>query len=82
VSGEPLDLDAIRQRALVRDRWVRGRIGEAVPWCRYCGVKLPGETTAAWEAVEHSPGCPVPDARSRFQPDFDALIAEIERLRG
>jgi hypothetical protein len=76
------ELDAIRQRALVRDRWIRGRIGDPVPWCAYCNVKLPGETTHEWESVGHDPGCPVPDALSRFQPDFDALVAEVDRLLG
>jgi hypothetical protein len=52
-----------------------------VPWCRYCQVKLPAERAAEVEAFGHEPGCPVPDALARAQPDFDALVAEVQRLR-
>jgi hypothetical protein len=34
------------------------------------------------ERQEHHDGCPVPEALWRQSPDFDALVAEVERLRG
>jgi hypothetical protein len=81
IDEEPFDLDRIKQRALVRDRWRVGRIGDPVAWCRFCQVKLPGETMQEHESVLHADGCSVPEANSRRQPDFDALLAEVERLR-
>lgn len=75
------ELDQIKQRAKVREDWVRGRIGDPVAWCAYCGVKLPGETRDARESIEHHPSCPAPAAVRSLAPDFDLLLAEVERLR-
>jgi hypothetical protein len=82
IEDEPFDLEAIKQRAQVRLLYPRGKIGDPVPWCHYCKVKLPGETQQSHESVLHEPGCPVPDAISHRSPDFDALLAEVERLQG
>jgi hypothetical protein len=80
-TGEPFDLDAIKQRAHVRLMYPRGRIGDPVPWCYYCGVKLPGETQQDHESVIHEPGCPVTMALARRVHDFDRMVAELERLQ-
>jgi hypothetical protein len=77
----PDELDAIKGRALVRARWVTGRIGDPVPWCRYCGVKLPGDTAHEWESIGHPEGCPAPDAVRRLEPDLAELLAEVDRQR-
>ncbi len=81
VGAEPFDLDRIKQRAHVRDTWTVGRIGDPVAWCYYCGVKLPGETRQERESVSHEEGCPAPEAVRRLEPDFEELLAEVERLR-
>jgi hypothetical protein len=77
-----LDLDAIKQRARVRRRWPTGKIGNPQAWCRYCGALIPGEWAADYERVEHAEGCPVPGAKGQADNDVDALVAEVERLRG
>jgi hypothetical protein len=81
-SREPFDLAAIKQRAHVRLMYPRGRFGDPVPWCDYCGVKLPGETQQEHESVIHEPSCPVTMALARRGHDFDRLVAEVERLQG
>jgi hypothetical protein len=81
-EAQPFDLPAIKRRAEVRRMWTVGRIGDPVPWCRFCRVKLPGETQSSHESVLHSDGGPVPEALARREPDFDALLAEAERSQG
>jgi hypothetical protein len=81
IEDEPFDLAAIKRRAEIRCTWAVGRIGDPVPWCRYCGVKLPGETRQEHESIEHEPSCPAPEAVRRLLPDFDALLTEVKRLR-
>jgi hypothetical protein len=82
----PLDLefdfDAVKQRAELRRTWLVGRIGNPKPWCRYCQIVIHGEYVWEIERQEHNPGCPVPEALWRQSPDFDGLVAEVERLRG
>jgi hypothetical protein len=75
-----MDLEAIRQHAEVRRMWRVGRIGNPQAWCRYCSVRISGETVADAEAVEHGVGCPVPGAAD-VEGDLDALLAEVERIR-
>jgi hypothetical protein len=77
-----LSVEAIRRRAELRRLWLVGKIGDPVPWCRYCGQRIPSEWPHEQEAIEHNPGCPVPEALATRQPDFDALLAEVDRLRG
>ncbi len=79
---EPFDLAAIKRRAEVRRTWAVGVIGDPVPWCRFCKVRLPGETQQEHESIEHQEGCPVPEALRHRAWDFDLLLAEVERLRG
>jgi hypothetical protein len=82
----PLDLefvfDQVKKRAEIRLLWLVGRIGNPKPWCRYCSIVIHGEYVWEIERQEHNPGCPVPEALWRFSPDFDGLVAEVDRLRG
>jgi hypothetical protein len=80
-SKEPFDLAAIKQRALVRLSYPRGRFGDPQAFCHYWEVKLPGETQQEHESVIHEPGCPVTEALQRRGYDFDRLVAEVERLQ-
>jgi hypothetical protein len=77
-----LSVEAIRQRAEVRRAWLRGQIGNPRPWCAYCRITIHGEFWWEQEAQAHHPGCPVPEALAARTPDFDALLVEVERLRG
>jgi hypothetical protein len=76
---ERLDLDAVKQRAKIRRMWPTGEIGLPEAWCRYCYAKIPGERVADLYATPHTEGCPV--LAAPIEPDFDALVAEVERLR-
>jgi hypothetical protein len=76
-----MGLDAIRQRATVRRTWAVGKIGNPQAWCRFCGAKVWGEYVMDYEAVEHVSDCPVPTSKG-IENDLDAVIAEVERLRG
>jgi hypothetical protein len=78
----PFDFDQVKQRAHIRRTWLRGKIGNPIPWCHYCKVVILGEFWWDQQNQAHHPGCDVPDALNRLQPDFDALVAEVERLRG
>jgi hypothetical protein len=78
----PFDLAEIKQRAEIRRTWLVGRIGNPVPWCRFCGQPIPSEWQHEQESFGHRDGCPAPDAIQRRAPDFDALLAEVERLQG
>jgi hypothetical protein len=55
-----LSVEAIRRRAELRRLWLVGKIGDPVPWCRYCGQRIPSEWPHEQEAIEHNPSCPVP----------------------
>jgi hypothetical protein len=78
----PFDFDQVKKRAEIRLLWVVGKIGNPKPWCRYCSIVIHGEYVWEIERQEHHDGCPVPEALWRQSPDFDALVAEVERLRG
>ena len=79
VSTGPL-LEAIKERARIRLLWPVGRIGSDQAWCRYCGALIPGEHIADRYRTPHPEHCPV--LQAPIEPDFDALVAEVERLHG
>jgi hypothetical protein len=74
---DELDLEAIKQRAHVRDTWPVGKIGNPQAWCRYCGALVPGEHVADRYRTPHTEHCPV--LQAPIEPDFDALLAWAER---
>jgi hypothetical protein len=60
---------------------LRRTFGNPQAWCRFCGAKVWGEYVMDYEAVEHVSDCPVPTSKG-IENDLDAVIAEVERLRG
>jgi hypothetical protein len=78
-ESDRLDLAAVKERAKIRLLWPTGKIGNPQAWCRYCRAQIPGERVADQFATPHTENCPV--LQAPIEPDFDALVAEVERLR-